>query len=157
MRRAYDEAVRLAMEANQPEAAWRASERGRSRALLDLVRNRVQLASGSNVFIDPLGGVVSLSDLQVLLKPSEGLVEYHVLPTRTYAWVIRNNKITSVVIDVKREQLARRVESFRDSVSQRQSRANENAADLYDLLVRPLGLGAGEALVIVPHDVLHYV
>ena len=157
MRQAYDEAVRLAMEANQPEAAWLASERGRSRALLDLVRNRVQLASGSNIFIDPLGDVVSLADLQALLKPNEGLVEYHVLPARTYVWVIRKNRITSGVIDMKREQLAHRVQGFRDFVSQRQPGANENAAELYDLLVRPLGVEAGEALVIVPHDILHYV
>ena len=50
-----DEAVRLSMDANLSEAAWRVSERGRSRALLDLVRNRVRLASGSDVFTDPSG------------------------------------------------------------------------------------------------------
>ena len=157
LRQAYDEAVRLAMEANEPEVAWQASERGRSRALLDLVRNRVRLASGSNIFIDPLGGAVGLPELQALLQPNEALVEYHVLPSRTYAWVIRKDKVTSAVIDVKREELARRVQGFRNALSERQAGAVENAAQLHELLVRPLGVEAGEALIIVPHDILHYV
>ena len=157
MQQAFDETVRLSMEANRPDAAWRASERGRSRALLDLVRNRVRLASGPNVFIDPLGGVVDLTDLQGLLRQNEALVEYHVLPTRTYAWVIRNNKISSATIELRRSELARQVEAFRDAVSQQKASADENGAKLYDLLVRPLAINAGEALVIVPHDVLHYL
>jgi CHAT domain-containing protein len=145
------------MDANQHAAAWQISERGRSRALLDLVRNRVQLASGSNVFIDPLGGTIGLADLQILLKPNEGIVEFHVLPSRTYAWVIRSNRIDASVIDVKREELVRLVNVFRDAVSQRSAGTNGHAAKLYDLLVRPLGVTAGESLVIVPHDALHYL
>jgi CHAT domain-containing protein len=145
------------MEANDPEAAWQASERGRSRALLDLVRNRVRLASGSSVFIDPLGGTADLAELRAMLLPREALVEYHVLPDRTYAWVIRKGGVTSAVIEVKRAELARQVQLFRDAVSERQTGAIDAAAQLHDLLVRPLGLVAGEALVVVPHDVLHYV
>jgi len=157
MRQAYDEAVRLAMDANDPAAAWQASERGRGRALLDLVRNRVQLASGSNVFIDPLGSVIGLADLQTLLKPGEALVEYHVLPARTYVWVIRRDRIASAAIDVKRDELAARVETFRDAVSQQKPNADAVAARMHDLLLRPAGVQGGEALIIVAHDVLHYV
>jgi CHAT domain-containing protein len=157
LRQAYDEAVRLAMEANEPEAAWLASEGGRSRALLDLVRNRVKLASASNVFIDPLGGIVGLAQIQAVLGPAEAVVEYHVLPSRTYAWVIRKDKVTSAAIEVKRADLARQVQAFRLAVAERQDRAADAGAQLHDLLVRPLGIAAGEALVVVPHDVLHYV
>jgi CHAT domain-containing protein len=157
MQHAFDETVRLAMESGQIEVAWQASERGRSRALLDLVRNRVQLASKTDVFIDPLGEVTKLADFQALLKPDEVLVEYHVLPTRTYVWVVRKTKVDSTTLEIKRDEVTKLIEALRDSISQPKANPAEHATKLYDVLVRPLGLNDGESIAIVPHSVLHYV
>jgi hypothetical protein len=157
MRQAFDGAVRLAMDAGQPEVAWQASERGRSRALLDLVRNRVRLVAGSDVFVDPIGTPVSLGQVQAVLRPGEAIVEYHVVPTRTYAWVIRSDGISGATIELTRDALARRIEAFRDAVVQRSPRTEERGAELYDLLLRPLGVADRDALTIVPHDALHYL
>ncbi len=156
MQQAFNETVRLSMEAGNIEAAWEASERGRARVLLDLVRNRVKLASGTEVFTDPLGKPVNLAELQTLLKSGEVLIEYHVLQARTHAWAVRNSSVNAATIEVSRDQLANLVESLRDAVRQQKPAAGPGGK-LYDTLLQPLGLKDGEALIVVPHDMLHYV
>jgi CHAT domain-containing protein len=157
MQHPFDETVRLAMESGQTEVAWQASERGRSRALLDLVRNRVQLASETNVFIDPVGEATKLADFQALLKPDDVLVEYHMLPTRTYVWVVRKTKIDSATLEIKRDEVTKLIEALRDAISQPKADPAKHSMKLYDVLLRPLGLNDGESIAIVPHSVLHYV
>ena len=156
MQQVFDEAVRLSMESGQAELAWEVSERGRSRALLDMVRNRVKLAAGTEAYADPFGKTVKLAELQALLKPGDALVEYHVLPARSYAWIVRNGSVSAVTIEIRRGELAKQVERLRDAVSQQKPNAAELGAKLYDVLLRPLGVKDGESLVIVPHDALHY-
>jgi len=157
MQRIFDDTVELLMESGESELAWEISERGRARALLDMVRNRVQISSGSTVLADPLANSTSLKDIQARLNPAEAIVEFHVLRTRTYAWVIRNSGMNSVVLDMKREDLANRVEALRDAIAERKPQAGTLSASLFDSLMRPLGLRDSESVVFVAHDALHYL
>ena len=76
MQYVFNESVALLMESGQAEAAWDISERGRARALLDMVRNRVSLSAGSNVFADSLAKSVKSAEVASLLKAGDVLVEY---------------------------------------------------------------------------------
>jgi CHAT domain-containing protein len=153
----FDEAVALLMEEGQVEVALEASERSRARALLDLLRGRVQVSAGSQAFVDPLGQVISVSQLQNALPEGVTLIQYHVLPRLTYAWIIRRSSISSARIDADRENLRKDVRQFRESIRERAPHVTELASKLYGRILRPLALKGSESVVIVPHDVLHYL
>ncbi|MBI3031396.1 MAG: CHAT domain-containing protein [Candidatus Rokubacteria bacterium] len=157
IQRIFDEAVGLLVEAGQVEAALEISERSRSRALLDLLRGRVKVSAGAEAFAAPLGQAVSASELRAALPEGVAVAEYHVSPHRTYAWIIRRSGITLAVVEVERKILAHDIGRLRETIRARTPEAPELAAGLYAQLIRPLGLVESEALVVVPHDVLHYV
>lgn len=152
----FDDTVALLGDAGRTEAAFEVSERGRGRALLDLIRGRVKASAGAEAFADPLGRPVSASQARAALPEGVVLVQYHVFPRWTRAWVIRSSAVTTVTVDVSREALARSVRGFVDAI---RARATDGGvgADLYSRLVRPLGLREFESLVVVPHGVLHYL
>lgn len=151
MQSAFDAAVELLMDAGRTEAAWQISERGRARALLDLIRERVTPNSNS-----PAAGL-SASDISSRLGDEEAIIDYYVLPTKAYAWIIRKSGISAVELKLTRDDLSKTVEELRTALVQRTPAAQSAGARLHDLLVKPLGLRDGEKLVIVPHDVLHYL
>jgi len=157
MQYVFNESVALLMESGQNEAAWGISEQGRARALLDMVRNRVSLTAGSSVFTDSLARSVKSAEVASLLKGGDVVVEYHVTDKKTYAWVIRNTGMSGVTLDIGRGQLAKRVEEFRDALSEEKPGSSQFGRQLHDALVKPLGLKSGERLVIIPHDALHYL
>jgi CHAT domain-containing protein len=85
------------------------------------------------------------------------VIVYHVLPERTYVWTIRRSAITATTLDSGRAALLEQTRAFREAVRNRGSDAEGRATALHARLLAPLSLRAGEALVVVPHDVLHYV
>ena len=62
-----------------------------------------------------------------------------------------------VAIEVSRDALAAQVQLFRKQILSRQPGVDESAGKLYDLLVAPLRLRAGEHVIVVPHGPLHYL
>jgi len=157
MQDAFSQATRLLVESGQTDAAWEINERGRARALLDMLRNRVELASGSAVFAEASGKPVKLPELVGYLRPNEAILSYRVLEDRTYAWVSRKAGSKIVTIDIGRSELAKRVQEFRDSIVEEKDTTKSLGVSLYGLLIKPLALEAGEAVSIVPHDSLHYL
>lgn len=157
MQDVFAQAVQLLMETGQPERAWEVSERSRSRALLDLIRNRVQISSGSEVYTDPFGKPVKVGEVSARLKPGEAVIAYHVLAGRSYAWAIRSSGISAVTIDIGRAALAQQVEQYRDAVIEEKPAARAMGAKLYDALVKPLALADDQAVAFIPHESLHYL
>lgn len=157
MQDVYGKAIELLMEAGKSEAAWEISERSRSRALLDMMRNRVALVSGKTAFADAFIRPTRVSDIAARLKPGEAVVTYHLLPDRAYAWTIRSSGIVATNIDVGLSTVASQVAEFRDAIVERRPNVKVIGAALYAKLVMPLGLTANESIVFVPHDALHYL
>lgn len=153
MQGAFDSAVDLLMQAGQAERAFEVSEQGRARALLDLVRNRATAASDA----DLSASTAPLAAISSRLADGEAVVAYHVLPERTYAWVVRKSGLSAVTIGIRRADLARSINAFRESVLVRRTNAAGTSAQLYDSVVKPLALQDIKALTIIPHDLLHYV
>ena len=157
MQDVFGQATRLLVESGQTEAAWEINERGRARALLDMLRNRVELSSGSAVFAEASGKAIKLADLIGHLSSSEAIVSYRVLEDRTYVWVSRKTGSKIVSISKGRKDLAQSVQEFRDAILENKDTIKDHGASLYNLLIKPLALVPGEAVSILPHDSLHYL
>ena len=158
MRTIFDGAVRLLAEAGQAEAAWEMSERGRGRALLDMLRQRVKLSGGGAALSDTFSSAVKLEEVKAGLAEGQVLIQYHVLPEATFAWAIRNSGIQQKRIEIKQQALGRNIEIYRNLVSARRGSLSVQAGgELHRILVAPMELKEGEQLIVVPHDALHYL
>lgn len=157
MRMVFDEAVRLLAEDGQIEKAFEISEQGRSRALLDMLRNRVSVGGGASAFVDTRGKPLSASEIRASLPKDAAVVQYHVLGDKTFAWVIRVSGVRLVIVDAKRDDIANTVEQFRDALFDRRAAAEGLGAKLHQLLISPLDLQPNDSLIIVGHDALHYL
>jgi len=147
---AFDTLISLALETGDPARArafaW--AERSRSRYLADSSRLRPPVTG--------LGLTIDARTLVRLLPPHTTLVEFSVLPERTIAWVAETGNMRSVVLPLGKAALSRRVAEFRDAVEAGDGNPRALGAQLFDELLRPLGLTAGaeRRLVIVPDGAL---
>jgi CHAT domain-containing protein len=151
----FDRAIGLTMDEGDVEGAWRLSEESRSRALLDIVRERVRTPTPAS------GGLVTqapdLAAMRQVLRPGEAMIAFHSLDDRLLAWVVRPDGISGSVIAQQREDLAGLVERFRTAVFTRSKGVDALGAELYAILLAPLHVRPGERLLIVPHGALHYL
>lgn len=150
----FDQAIVLSMEAGDAAQAWQLSEASRSRALLDVVRERVALARPGEALSD---GVPELVQLRAALREGEALIEFHSLNDRLLAWVVRSSGITGYTLASGRDDLGLRVQAFREAILQRSKSVMLAGRELYALLLEPLELRPGERLLVVPHGPLHYL
>ena len=153
----FDLAISLSMEAGEVEAAWQLSEASRSRALLDMVRERVSLAGPGDGTAALNAEPLSSSHVRGALREGEAIIEYHSLEDRLLAWVLRPTGIQGYVIAQTRQGLEQRVQAFRESVFQRRPQVQQLGRELNALLIEPLELRPNERLLIVPHGSLHYL
>ena len=150
----FEQAIALTVEAGDYEAAWTLSERSRARALLDVVRNRVD-AGVDDVQLN--GQVPGLSVVRGVLKPDEAIVEYHALEKSMVVWVIRHDGLTGYTLPIARADMDADVTAIRNAIVHRLQTAITYGDKLYALLIAPLGLRENERLLIVPHGALHYL
>jgi CHAT domain-containing protein len=150
----FDRAINLAVDAGDFDSAWVLSEQSRSRALLDVVRERVAPRTGA-ARIDT--APAAQANVRAALRPGEAIVEFHALDERLVAWVIRPDGMQGRVIPISRKDLTAKVDAFRQTVFTRNAAAATWGTDLHALLLEPLQLQGAEQLLIVPHDALHYL
>ena len=146
----FERGVGLYSDVGDARRAFELSEHSRSRALLDAVRGRARLNSEAAATVD-------LATLQRTLAPDERVLQFHALPDRLQAWVVSPAGIEAHSIAIKRDDLTELVETFRNSVVRGRRAAIGNADKLGAALLGPLGLKAGERLIVVPHGPLHYL
>jgi len=101
---------------------------------------------------------LTLAEVQArVLDERTTLIEYFVLDDQTLAWVIDRDRFTLVKLALGRVDLRNRVEFLRNLIAARDFDV-ATAAGLYDALLAPLVPHIRYPnLVIVPHDVLHYL
>ncbi len=164
-----DEEVRLrarlaatkaaADEAGEDDAAdgraeAEAAERG-YREFLDRVRKE-NLEQASLMTVEP----VNVPELQALLPEGTTLVEYLVGRQNALAWVVDRTSITVVRLPILRDQLVSEVRAFRRGIEDQAPLpdAQKQAEALHEALVAPVRRHIkGSRVVVVPHDVLHYL
>ncbi|WP_280530612.1 CHAT domain-containing protein [Paraburkholderia sacchari] len=150
----FEEAIRLSVDAGEYEGAWSLSERSRARALLDVVRNRVEAGVDDQQLN---GNVPTLQAVRDALRPNEAIVEYHSLKDTLVVWVIRKSGLSGHTLPLKRADIDSAVTDVRNAIVHRSKNAITWGDKLYALLISSLALQPGERLIIVPHGALHYL
>jgi len=110
----------------------------------------------SMVTVQPL----NLKQVQEVLEPDQTLLEYFVTADRTYLWIVSRERLQVVTIAVSRKELSAKLNSLRRAIAQIDPLAKyrEVAGELYRLLILPgVPFIRGKEIIIVPHDVLHYL
>ncbi len=154
--RIFDELIELMIRSGHSQEAFDVSERSRSRALLDMVRDRIAVSFGDTSFPIEAARSTSWREVIAMLPPNAALVVYHVLPSFTVAWTLRRSGIAVSTLQIRSDQLASDVLAFREAIQHRTD-ATAEARMLYETLISPLGLEPGESLIIVPYGPLHYL
>ncbi len=106
--------------------------------------------------VEPL----TLKEVQELLDPGITVLEYFVTPQAVLLWVVEKDRLRFVRIAATRGDLLSKVASLRDSIYQLGEKAKfaTISQELYKLLIEPaLPHIRGKELLIIPHDVLHYL
>jgi CHAT domain-containing protein len=153
----YDEATELLVESGAIAEALEASEQGRARAMLDLIRGRVQVAgSGTgNAVVDPVGKAETAASIQATLADKQALVVYHSVADKTFVWTISKASLKVVTLKAGRGEIEKKVRRFRELIEKKSPGTTAAASELYTLLVAPAKIAEGESVVFVPHKSLH--
>ncbi len=101
--------------------------------------------------------VASLADTQSLLDTDTTLIEYFVASDRTLAFIITHDTFQTVTIDVRQDNLAKTINTFRDFASLNNPHP-ASLKQLYAWLITPLKDSLDTSVVgIIPHGILHYL
>jgi len=214
--RTYRDMVRAQLRDKNLEQAFNYNERSRSRAFLDILGSKVQLARGGalleeerdlqakmstlqammvgqdpgtpdrpqlrqelnvaqKAYNDFLARVrqdnkeqaslmnvepLTLKQVQELLGPGVTILEYFVTDSTVWLWVVEKDRLQFVSTASARKDLVAKVTELRDAIYQfgEKERFNALSQELHKLLLQPaLPHIRGKELIIVPHDVLHYL
>jgi CHAT domain-containing protein len=122
--------------------------------LAEVRRENREQASLMNV--EPL----TAKQVQGLLDPEVTVLEYYVANNAVWLWVVEKDRLQYVSEPINRAQLVSKVSSFREAITELQDKDKLDALsqDLYKVLIEPaLPFMNGNELLIIPHDVLHYL
>jgi len=103
---------------------------------------------------------LALKEVQGLLDPGTALIEYFVTDSEVHIWVVEKNKAQSEIVRLTKEKLTNLVKDLRQKITslEKIDNFNKTSAEIYQALVQPvLPHLSGSQLIIVPHDVLHYL
>jgi len=106
--------------------------------------------------VEPL----TLKEVQKLLEPGVSVLEYFVVRQAVLLWVVEKERLRFVRIPINRADLLKKVSSLRDTIYQvgEKEKFRGYSEELYKLLIEPaLPHIQGKELLIIPHDVLHYL
>lgn len=151
------------------QAHWHDEIRVRERAIADLLR-RFQIDASE--FYSPRGDTVGLPDLQASLCEDEVLLEFYFVGQALKTFVVTKNQVDVVHNPARRDVISRAVFSLQFQLekflygpaytsrhlSGLRRGANHYLSELYRELLEPLQpVLQGKRLIIIPHDLLHYV
>jgi len=106
--------------------------------------------------VEPL----TLKEVQELLDPGTTLVEYFVTQGGIFVWVVEKDKMQFVRVPLAKKELSSLVKTLRETIFTlgEKERLSKVSASLYQHLLNPVVPHVrGKELIIVPHDVLHYL
>jgi CHAT domain-containing protein len=138
----------------EPRERIEAAERA-YRAFLERVRAESR-EQASLMTVEP----VSLREVQGLLPAGTTLLEYLVTGPETLLWVIDRDEAHVVRVPLPRRDLVAQLQAFRAAIGERAptDRVETMAHALGKRLLEPARVWiTGDRLLIVPHDVLHYL
>ena len=124
-------------------------------AFLSKVRKQDK-EQASLMTVEPL----TVKAVQELLDPGTTLIEYFVTNSNIHVWVVEKEKSQYLNVPLRREDLSKQVKALRESIYAlgEKEKFSEVSRSLYKSIIQPLlsHIG-GKEMIIVPHDVLHYL
>ncbi|MBI3062487.1 MAG: CHAT domain-containing protein [Deltaproteobacteria bacterium] len=102
----------------------------------------------------------TLKQVQEQLDAGVTLLEYFVVEQQVLLWVVEKEKVRSIRIPATRNDLVAKVTALRDTVYHvgEREKFQSYSQELYKLLIEPaLPHIQGKELLLIPHDVLHYL
>ncbi|MBI3029073.1 MAG: CHAT domain-containing protein, partial [Candidatus Rokubacteria bacterium] len=160
LRTRLSEAKVSAQDATDPDDRASAQKKAEAvereyRAFLERVRKE-NLEQASLMTVEP----VTLEEIQRLLGEDTTLVEYLVTERESVVWVVDRSRVEVVRLPVRRADLIAQVRAFREGIEGRAPLpdAQARAEALHERLfarVRPHI--RSNRVLLVPHDVLHYL
>lgn len=102
----------------------------------------------------------TVTEVQELLDPATTLIEYFVTLSDIYVWAVEKDRVQLVRVPLPKKELSSLVKALRDTIFtlEEKEKFREFSLSLYRHLIQPvLPHIGGKELMIVPHDVLHYV
>jgi len=106
--------------------------------------------------VEPL----TITQVQERLDPGVTMLEYFVSGNNVWLWVVEKDRVEFASTAIARKDLVANVTELRDTIYQfgEKERFNTLSQELHKLLIQPaLPHIGGKELIIVPHDVLHYL
>ena len=128
---------------------------GEYRGFVERVR-AVDREQASLMAVEP----ATLAEIQALLPEDTTLLEYFVTDREAFAWMVDRARVDVVRLPITRATLIADVRALREAIAGLDplERVREHATRLRGQLIPPaLSRVLGRRLLIVPHDVLHYV
>ncbi|HET7341371.1 MAG TPA: CHAT domain-containing protein, partial [Methylomirabilota bacterium] len=125
------------------------------RAFLEQVR-KDNVEQASLMAVEP----VTAAEVQALLPEGTTLVEYLVGADNTLIWTVDRTRVRAHRLDIGRAALVAEVRGLRSAITDQLPLAEvqARARALYDRLLAPVRARiTTERLIVVPHDVLHYL
>jgi CHAT domain-containing protein len=153
----FDEAIELTAAAGQHERAFALSEQARARALLDLIRGRVDLSEERHAIVRASSAPRVLKDVQSVVPANAAMVIYHSGPRRTYGWVLRRAGLEAFTIESAASAIQAEISGFRRAIGGRSADVDARAHSLHRLLLAPARIRPGEQLILVAHGDMHHL
>lgn len=102
---------------------------------------------------------LSLKDVQSYLMPGQTLLQFHVMRYRTILWIITRDACNAVVIRKESSILRAALSEIRRSIAEVApiDQVRSGLRNMYDMLFSNIVIRPGETLIIVSHDILHYL
>lgn len=102
---------------------------------------------------------LTLKDVRRMLPENTTLLQFHVFENSVVVWAVRSDAVRAMQVPVGRKELLEAIRAFRTEIAglAPDEDVNRSARALYTLLFKDLQLTANHRLIIVPHDVLHYL
>lgn len=158
----YDAAIGFAYAEN-PQAAFDLSERGRARSLLEAIKSAGSINVKNGLALADRTQPLSLRVVQQRIPDKISLLEFTCLPDRLLVFGISATGFTSSQNVISLPQLEQKVQAFRRAVSE-SSTTDENqikalAAELYQILIEPIEsfLSDKQTICVVPDKILHHL
>jgi len=102
---------------------------------------------------------LTLKEVRRMLPENTILMQFHVFEHSVFVWVVRSDTVRTMKVPVERRELLEKIRAFRAEITGLAPEAvvKSSARALYAVLFKDLQLAADHRLIVVPHDVLHYL
>jgi CHAT domain-containing protein/tetratricopeptide (TPR) repeat protein len=159
----YDIASDYEFQRGNFETAFDHAETSRSRSLLDLQKNGVQISFDKNnpeiVFDSNIAQPLKLRELQPLIPRRVQIIQYAVLPDKIIIWLVSRDGFETLSYAVKSNDLQEKVFAYLEAIKKRNDSQNQLSAELNRILFQQLEAKLSEdtEICIIPDKFLFHL